>query len=178
MSEHTDSASGANRRSEILAVARKIVREEGAAALTQPRLARYMALRQSHITYYFPRKADLYAALLTESHERMGARAEQAVGDCCEALVRITFDAESMRFYLSMLLASASSPDLRAALRAHAQAIEAELAEWLGRRPGDRSVSAFVDELRGLGLRALVEPDLAMPDVRVMARRHGLELPR
>ncbi|MCP8885405.1 TetR/AcrR family transcriptional regulator [Devosia sp. XJ19-1] len=178
MSEQTDSASGANRRSEILAVARKIVREEGAAALTQPRLARYMGLRQSHITYYFPRKADLFAALLAESHEQMGARAEQALGDCFELLVRITFDAESMRFYLSMLLASASSPDLRAAILAHTQVIEADLAVWLGRRPGDRSVSAFVDELLGLGVRALVEPDLAMPDVQAMSARHGLEWPR
>jgi len=178
MSEGADNKSGASRRAEILAVARRIVREEGAAALTQPRLARYMGLRQSHITYYFPRKADLYAALLTDSHEQAGALAEQAVGDCCEALVRITFDAESMRFYLSMLLASASSPDLRAAIRAHTQAIEAELAIWLGRRRGDRSVSNFADELRGLGVRALVEPDMAMPNVRVMAARHGLELPQ
>lgn len=178
MSEHTDSASGANRRSEILAVARRIVREEGAAALTQPRLARYLGLRQSHITYYFPRKADLYAALLTESHEQMGALSEQAVGDCCEALVRITFDAESMRFYLSMLLASANSPDLRAAIRAHTQVIEADLAVWLGRRPGDWSVSAFVDEVRGLGVRALVEQDMTMPDFRAMSARHGLEWPR
>lgn len=176
MSEAVDSVSRTNRRSEILAVARRIVREEGAAALTQPRLARYMKLRQSHITYYFPRKADLYTALLTDSHEQVGARAEEAVGDRCRALVNITFDAGSMRFYLSMLLASANSPELREAMRAHAQAVEAQLAVSLGRRPGDRSVSAFVDELRGLGLRALFEPDLAMPDVGVMAARHGLEL--
>jgi AcrR family transcriptional regulator len=177
MREDADSSSGANRRSEILKVARRIVREEGAAALTQPRLARYMGLRQSHITYYFPRKSDLYAALLTDSHEQAGALADQAAGDCCKALVDITFDAESMRFYLSMVLASTDSPDLRAAIRAHAQGIEAELAVWLGRRPGERSVSAFADELRGLGVRALVEPDMAMPDVQLMAARHGLELP-
>jgi hypothetical protein len=67
---------------------------------------------------------------------------------------------------------------LRAAIRAHTQAIEAELAIWLGRRRGDRSVSNFADELRGLGVRALVEPDMAMPNVRVMAARHGLELPQ
>lgn len=87
------------------------------------------------------------------------------------------FDAESMRFYLSMLLASADSPGLRAAIRVHTDAVEADLAIWLGRRPGDRPVSAFADELRGLGVRALVEPDMAMPDVRVMAARHGLDLP-
>lgn len=178
MSEEADSKRGSNRRSEILAAARRMVREEGAAALTQPRLARYTGLRQSHITYYYPRKADLYAALLTDSHEQAGALAEQVDGDCCEALLRIVFDAESMRFYLSMLLASADSPELRAAIRVHTHAVEAELAIWLGRPPGDRTVSAFADELRGLGARALVEPEMAIPDVRAMAARHGLDLPR
>lgn len=178
MSEDAGKAGGTGRRSEILAAARRIVRDEGAAALTQPRLARYTGLRQSHITYYFPRKSDLYAALLTDSHAQAGALAEREDGDCCEALVRITFDAESMRFFLSMLFASAGSEDLRAAIRAHTQAIEAELAVWLGREPGDRSVSAFADELRGLGMRALIEPGMARPDIHTMAARHGLDLPR
>ncbi|GGG93011.1 MAG TPA: TetR family transcriptional regulator [Oceanicaulis sp.] len=167
-----------DRRSEILGAARRIVRDEGAAALTQPRLARYTGLRQSHITYYFPRKSDLYAALLTESHEQAGSLAEQMDDDCCEALARITFDAESMRFYLSMLLASTGSEELRAAISIHTQAVEAKLAVWLGREPGDRSVSHFVDELRGLGLRALIKPDIARPDIRELATRHGLVLPR
>jgi AcrR family transcriptional regulator len=58
--------SGANvqdRRKEILGAGVTILREQGLAGLTQPRVAAKTGLRQSHLTYYYPTRADLLTAV-------------------------------------------------------------------------------------------------------------------
>ena len=47
----------------ILEAGLAILREQGLAGLTQPRLAAKTGLRQSHLTYYYPTRADLVAAV-------------------------------------------------------------------------------------------------------------------
>jgi AcrR family transcriptional regulator len=49
-------------RKKILEAGLNILREQGLAGLTQPRLAAITGLRQSHLTYYYPTRADLLAA--------------------------------------------------------------------------------------------------------------------
>ena len=49
-------------------------------ALTQPKIAKALGLRQSHLTYYFPRKADLFAALLDASHDRAASQRKNEAG--------------------------------------------------------------------------------------------------
>ncbi|EKF18621.1 TetR/AcrR family transcriptional regulator [Nitratireductor pacificus] len=168
-----------NTRQLILDTALDIVETEGMKALTQPRIARLSGIRQSHLTYYFPRKAELYLALLDASHER----AERTGGGeppTLEAmLATLFFEPERMRFFLSILLEVGGDPDLLPVMRDHAAGLAAEIAARLGRGPDDPDILAFVDELRGFALRALMSPELArdgLGQLRTLAGKHGLTL--
>jgi AcrR family transcriptional regulator len=50
-------------RKRILEAGLTILREQGLAGLTQPRVAAMTGLRQSHLTYYYPTRADLRTAV-------------------------------------------------------------------------------------------------------------------
>ena len=50
-------------RKAILDAGLTLLRENGLAALTQPKVAAKTGLRQSHLTYYYPTRADLLAAV-------------------------------------------------------------------------------------------------------------------
>jgi AcrR family transcriptional regulator len=52
-----------DRRKKILEAGLALLREHGLAGLTQPRVADRTGLRQSHLTYYYPTRADLVAAV-------------------------------------------------------------------------------------------------------------------
>ena len=52
-----------DRRKIILEAGLAILREQGLAGLTQPRIAAKTGLRQSHLTYYYPTRADLLTAV-------------------------------------------------------------------------------------------------------------------
>jgi AcrR family transcriptional regulator len=52
-----------DRREKILEAGLALLREQGLAGLTQPRVAARTGLRQSHLTYYYPTRADLVAAV-------------------------------------------------------------------------------------------------------------------
>lgn len=168
-----------NVRQRILDTALDIVENEGMKALTQPRIAKACGLRQSHLTYYFPRKADLYVALLDASHRRAEQKAGKAEIPPDEMLAALFFEPERMRFFLSIVLEVGDDPELGSVLRDHARGLCVEIAARIERDPGDPHVHSFVDELRGLGLRVLMgwKPTgdrLAL--LRSVAERHGLTL--
>ena len=50
-------------RKKILEAGLTILREQGLAGLTQPRVAAMTGLRQSHLTYYYPTRTDLLTAV-------------------------------------------------------------------------------------------------------------------
>jgi AcrR family transcriptional regulator len=52
-----------DRRKQIIGAGLDLLREEGLPGLTQPKIAKRTGLRQSHITYYFPTRTDLLAAV-------------------------------------------------------------------------------------------------------------------
>jgi len=58
-------------RSRILDSALELVLESGVAALTQPKIARAAGLRQSHLTYYFPTRAELLQSVVQHMMEAM-----------------------------------------------------------------------------------------------------------
>jgi DNA-binding transcriptional regulator YbjK len=159
-----------------------IVEAQGIKALTQPRVAKAAGLRQSHLTYYFPRKADLVVALLQNSHDRAAGRASaQGAPQDWEALMAtlqgLMFDQNRMRFFLGIIHEASEEPELRAILAAHARGLTELAAPAFGRDADDPDVIAFIDLLRGIGLRMLLEPDQAAPsrpDPAVLAARFGL----
>jgi AcrR family transcriptional regulator len=167
-------------RQRILDAALDIVEEQGIGALTQPRVAKAAGLRQSHLTYYFPRKADLFVALLEASHARAGEQSKSAgktptVSDWTEEVAALVFDRRRMQFFLGIVLAASEQPDLKPIVAEHMQILRKELAAVFGRDETDPAVLALIDQLRGCGLRALVEgDDGAAPDVAALAQRMGL----
>jgi AcrR family transcriptional regulator len=60
-------------RKDILDAGLAILQEHGLAGLTQPRVAARTGLRQSHLTYYYPTRADLVTAVA-----RVGIEAQLA----------------------------------------------------------------------------------------------------
>ena len=50
-------------RKDIVEAGLAILQEQGLAGLTQPRIAARTGLRQSHLTYYYPTRADLLTAV-------------------------------------------------------------------------------------------------------------------
>jgi AcrR family transcriptional regulator len=57
------SADMLDRRQDIIMAGLAVLRERGLAGFTQPRVAKLAGLRQSHLTYYFPTRLDLLAAV-------------------------------------------------------------------------------------------------------------------
>jgi len=170
-------------RQRILDTALDIVESQGIKALTQPRLAKALGLRQSHLTYYFPRKADLVVALLQASHERAckemsaqgGVESFDAIMQMLEGLI---FDRNRMRFFLGIIHEASEDPELRAVLAMHARGLAELVAPLFGRAADDSDVLAYIDLLRGVGLRMLLEPDrsvMARSVLESAAERFGLK---
>jgi AcrR family transcriptional regulator len=153
-----------NPRQRILDAALDIVETQGIGALTQPRIAKATGLRQSHLTYYFPRKADLFIALLDASHDRAEKKKKvrsksKDSNAVFEYLAGLIFDRRRMQFFLGIVLAASEEPELRAVLAAHAGELARRAAPSFGRREDDPAILAFIDILRGMGFRMLLEPD-------------------
>jgi len=170
-------------RRRILDAALDIVEVDGIKALTQPKVARRAGVRQSHLTYYFPRRAQLVVALLQHAHDRAAAAgmphgaAGQEEGDVLALLGNLMFDGRRMRFFIGIILEAGEDPELRSIVHDHARGLAAWVAPHFGRRPDDQAVIAFIDHLRGIGLRMLLEPALpsaARPDLRALAKAFGL----
>ena len=151
-----------------------IVEAQGIVALTQPKVAKAAGLRQSHLTYYFPRKADLFAALLDASHDRADKKgkskpASKGPVSIFEQLAGVMFDRRRMQFFLGIVLATSDEPELRAAVAAHADELVRRTADSFGRTEADPGVRAFIDMLRGIGFRMVLKPDEAETDEIDMA---------
>ncbi len=176
MAPEPDAGDDGGPRRRILDAALDIVEAEGIANLTQPKVAKAAGLRQSHITYYFPRKADLVVALLEASHLRAAERRPRSgrSGDVFSTLSGLMFDRRRMLFFLGILMAVSDDPELREIFRAHADGLAAQVAEAFGIAPDDPALVAFIDEVRGAGLRRLIAGDAASPDIAAIAARHGL----
>lgn len=164
-------------RERILSAAIQIATKSGIKSLTQPKVAKEAGVSQSHLTYYFPRKADLLTAVLEASH-RDGQH--EPPGDVREALVfleTLIFDPNRMRFFLGAVVEAGEAPELRKVLAEHATSLTKQIASIFGRPEGDAAVAAFVDRLRGLGVRLLLEPKRRAGqkiNLAEIAAEHGL----
>jgi AcrR family transcriptional regulator len=168
-------------RSRILDAAAKIFLKEGVRGLTQTRVAAEAGVRQSHLTYYFPKKSDLLAAALRETH-RQAERSDNVMrgADGFDAALRgvatLMFDSAHMRSFLALVVEASEAEETRKIVEEHARCLAAEIAPLFGREANDPDVAAFIDLLRGMGLRALLtteQPEARM-DLEAIAKRFGL----
>ncbi len=162
-------------RSDILDAALSIIETQGLEQLTQPRIARAAGVRQSHLTYYFPRRTDLLSALLDHSHQRVEQEAKRP--DFLGQLVRLLFDPRRARFFLAVIVETSDTPEGRAVMAAHMSHFSNHLAKQYKRDPQDAAILGFVAELRGLSVQNLVSPvphDKALEMIGQAIIRYGL----
>lgn len=167
-------------RAAILDAALRILQERGVKDLTQPKVARAAGVRQSHLTYYFPRKTDLVAALLDE-HVARAAGGEHAgpEADLSGALAMIATDPRRMRFFLGLIVEAQREPGLRKIVDNHVSRFDALVAAHYGRKAGDENVEAFLNCLRGYGMRGLLQDGPAKElDLDRLVARFGLRARR
>jgi AcrR family transcriptional regulator len=144
----------------ILDTALALLRREGVTALTQPRIAKASGLRQSHITYYFPRRSDLVAAVATSVAERLKkgfatALAADRPGDIAACFARIAVP-EQTRLLLALVLAADQEKSIRTLFRRLTKDIRDEIAAGLARQgiaAGSEAVALF--HALGVGLAVL-----------------------
>ncbi|HLI21864.1 MAG TPA: TetR family transcriptional regulator [Stellaceae bacterium] len=144
----------------IVAAALDLLRREGIRALTQPRVAKAAGLRQSHITYYFPARSDLVAAVAAAVAERLLAGFAHALAPArAETLGRRLARVgtpEQTRLLLALVLAADGEKALRGLFRRLTKDVRKLLAGGLERQGIDAAADnvALVHAL-GVGLAVL-----------------------
>lgn len=170
-------------RDKILDAAAVILYRDGAKKLTQPEVARALGIRQSHLTYYFPRRADLLSALALRFLE--GLSIELAALEAPAAslpplqviavLYRAITEADSMRAFLALIVEAEQDDALRVMLANHMAHFDEMVARYMGHPPSDSAVRMMLAALRGIGLENLLcRPGHSTLGADVVAAHFGL----
>lgn len=168
-------------RESIIAAAVNILETRGLKALTQYQVARSVGIRQSHLTYYFRKRADLVQAIIRSHLDH--ANQDGATGDTSrreaycirEALELLISNPARFRFFIGLIVEAGQDPQLRSMLDQHMEQFDQTVARYFGRMPGDRDVILFLSVLRGYGMRETVRDETKPPlDLDAVAERFGL----
>jgi AcrR family transcriptional regulator len=126
-------------RRHLLDTAFGLLGEHGVAYLTQPRVSKAAGVRQSHLTYYFPTRADLLVAVARHGMEILaGPLLDQAQrGAVTPAqmpaiLTAALTDRRRIRAVLGLIVAADEDPQVREALRELLKMVRARLTEVFG----------------------------------------------
>ena len=110
-------------RETILHAGVALLKEQGVAALTQPKVAKAAGIKQSHLTYYFPKRTDLLlgiaehtiARVMSDLEARMQEeRSRTAFG---ETIATAMIDGAPPRVMVGLIVAADADPSLRPPLR-------------------------------------------------------------
>jgi AcrR family transcriptional regulator len=125
-----------DRKSEILSAGLAVLREDGFAGFTQPRIAARTGLRQSHLTYYFPTRVDLLAAVARLAIDNQLAAVDRMLAasspsEVVETMSRVMVVHENTRVLMGMAQAADQTPALRELFRELTAGILERLGRWL-----------------------------------------------
>jgi DNA-binding transcriptional regulator YbjK len=133
-----------DRRKQIIDVGLSLLREEGLSGLTQPRIAMRTGLRQSHLTYYYPTRAALVAAIARAAIDAQAAAARSMAAQitslkkAAEIIAVGTANHENTRVLVALSQAAEKEPEVRTMFNALADgsiAVVTALLEKLGLQP-------------------------------------------
>lgn len=107
----------------ILAAGMSLLQDKGIAALTQPQVARAAGVKQSHLTYYFPTRADLLlgvaeasiSATLTRVSARLEAGSKQTT--LAATIAEVMINGVPPRVVIGLIVAADADPEIRKPLR-------------------------------------------------------------
>jgi len=108
-------------RTRLLEAALGLLAQSGAHELTQPRVARAAGVRQSHLTYYFPTRAELMQAVARHSIERLAGELAHArehnPSQVARAIAAGSSDKRIVRVMLGLIAAADRDPAIKRQLR-------------------------------------------------------------
>lgn len=124
-----------NVRQSILDAGGALLKEKGIAALTQPQVARAAGIKQSHLTYYYPTRADLLlaiaenaiAATLERFAEGLAGHPAAAAGQIADVMI----DGVPPRLIVGLIVAADAEPQIRSALTGFIAQVRARLQQLL-----------------------------------------------
>ncbi len=156
-------------RDMILSAAVRVLQDEGPTKLTQTRVAKVAGLRQGHLTYYFPRKSDLWIATAERAHDEMEAQfatllstsgLEGSKTDLRPKLIALLTELVSnqqrSRVLLSLMLQAQEEEELMELCRMNASRSREFLVAVLGAHYAPSIVEVALTALWGMGMRELI----------------------
>jgi len=144
-----------DRRQDILEAGLAILREQGLAGLTQPRVAAQTGLRQSHLTYYYPTRADLLAAVAGAAVDAQLAAAKSVLSKAsspeaaAKRIAAVVVRHDNTRVFAALNQAADREPAVRAIFNGLLDGFAAELGSFLGKL-GHQPSEARIDLLHAL----------------------------
>jgi AcrR family transcriptional regulator len=108
-----------DRRKQIIDAGLALLREEGLAGLTQPRVVARTGLRQSHLTYYYPTRAALLAAVAHAAIDAQRAGVLALIAhirsskDAAEVITVGTARYDNTRVLVALSQAAEQEPEVR-----------------------------------------------------------------
>ena len=108
-------------RDRILEAALGLLAESGAHELTQPRVSKAAGVRQSHLTYYFPTRADLLQEVARYSIEKLAGQLAHAKehnpAQVAQGIAAGSADKRRVRVMLGLVAAADRDPKIKQRLR-------------------------------------------------------------
>jgi AcrR family transcriptional regulator len=121
----------------ILHAGVRLLKKHGIAALTQPKVAMAAGIKQSHLTYYFPRRTDLLLGIAEHTIEgvmsNLSARMEGELPQAAlaETMATMMIDGIPPRVMIGLIVAADADPALRPPLRKLIKHIRARIGRIL-----------------------------------------------
>lgn len=148
-------------REDILIAGSTLLREKGVAALTQPRIAQAALIKQSHLTYYFPTRANLLLAIAeftifsVMDNVAVQLQAKPQGKTLADAVSKILIEGIPPRVFIGLIVAADSDPDIRKLLRKlirHVRTVMQHLLQEAGIAADDEAARLFHATIIGLAV--------------------------
>jgi AcrR family transcriptional regulator len=125
-----------DRRMEIINAGLDTLREFGSPGFTQQRVASRAGLRQSHLTYYYPTRVDLLAAVARAAIDGQLAAVDAVLATsspevAAPAIAKVVIRHENTRVLMALAEAADQEPRLRELFRELAERIVARAGRFL-----------------------------------------------
>lgn len=182
--EHTTSqGESGGVRERILEAALTILSEDGISEFSQVQVARRAEIRQSHLTYYFPKRHDLISAVAERVVDEMASGVRRVLSESEEddgvSMLEQLSDAigrrEHMRMFVGTIVEADRDPKVQAILGRETERLQAALAEALGGENAMKRARLVLASLWGLGLYAFLIGRPAGADASFFARLAGTD---
>jgi AcrR family transcriptional regulator len=158
-------------RTRILQAAVGLLAEHGVSELTQPKVARAAGVRQSHLTYYFPTRADLLLGVAAHSIEALTSGMASAARDgtltqetLAPALAAAVSDKRRARVMLGLVVTADEDRQLKERFREFVEVIRGRigaLLAQLGLTVDPATLAACHTMLVGAAMLNLARDDVA-----------------